>query len=300
MSNSSKIVKEHLSNDIGSIVMGDQAPEYLLPPAVQPEIYQHVITLKNSGYEQAGISQLSASSQKPAGLDSGKALREYNDIETERFMTVGHAYENFHMDLSFLSIECAKEIFKEDKNLSVKVPNGKFIKEIKWKDVNLKESDYIMKVYPVSSLPNDPAGRLQTVQEYVQAGFYTPRTAKRLLDQPDLEAVDDLQSAMEDYLHALFEKMIEDDEYTPPAPDDDLDLALELNLEYIAQGKRDNLPEEKMELLRTYNEQVILLQQKALPPSQPMGSMAGQAQVGSPQAPAQPMQANNMVPQVQQ
>lgn len=264
--NSSKIVKEHLSNDIGAIISyTGQQPTYLAPPIVPPEIYNHLLTLKNAAYEQAGISQLSAASQKPAGLNSGKALREYNDIESERFMTIGHLYEDFHMDLADLSVMVAKDLYEDDKKLMVKVPGKRFIESIAWKDVNLEDDSYILKAFPVSSLPTDPEGRLATVQEYMQAGLYGPRVAKRLLDFPDLEAVDDRQDAEEEYLEKILDKVVEEAEYTAPGPDDNLDLAQELVLEYIAQGKRDGLEEEKMELLRTFNDQLKVLKLKMDP-----------------------------------
>lgn len=272
--NASKIVKEHLSNDIGAIISyTGQQPTYLVPPIVPPEVYSHLLTLKNAAYEQAGISQLSASSQKPAGLNSGKALREYNDIESERFMTIGHLYEDFHLDLADLSIMVARDLYEEDKKLSVKVPGKRFIESIQWKDVDMENDSYILKAFPVSSLPSDPEGRLQTVQEYMQAGLYSPRVAKRLLDFPDLEAVDDRQDAEEEYLEKILEKITEGDasadDYTPPGPDDNLDLAKELVLEYIAQGKRDNLEEEKLEMLRNFNDQIDVLKMKAMPPPMP-------------------------------
>jgi hypothetical protein len=289
--NSSKIVKEHLSNDFGSIIAyTGQQPTYLVPPIVPPEIYQHLLTLKNAAYEQCGISQLSATAQKPQGLNSGKALREYNDIETERFMTIGQAYENYHMDLAKLTISVAKDIYKEDKKFSVNVPGKKFIETIPWKDVDLEDDEFIMKVYPISSLPQDPTGRLQTVQEYVQAGFYSPRTAKRLLDFPDLEAVDDLQSAEEDYINKILEDIVDGKEYRPPEPDDNLQLCQELVLEYIAQGKRDGIPEDRLEQLRMFNTQTQALLMKAMP-------QAPQTGMSNPQAPAVPMQASDLVPQ---
>lgn len=292
--NSSKIVKEHLSNDIGAILAyTGQQPTYLTPPIVPQEIYNHLYTLKNAAFEQAGISQLSATSQKPAGLNSGKALREFNDIESERFMTVGQEYENFHLSLADLAVMVGKDIYEEDKSYSVQVPGRKFIETIKWKDVNLEDDEYIMKAFPVSSLPQDPQGRLQTVQEYMQAGLYSPRVAKKLLDFPDLEAVDDLQGAAEEYLSNILDKMVEDGEYTPPDPFDNLQLAQELCLEYMALGKRDNLPEDRMELLRTFNEQVQVLQAKAAPPPLPMPGM-------DPQAAPMPQPVSDLIPNVPQ
>ncbi len=294
--NSSKIVKEHLSNDIGSIIAyTGQQPTYLVPPIVPPEVYSHLLTLKNAAYEQFGISQLSAASQKPAGLNSGKALREYNDIESERFMTIGQAYENFHLELADLTVMVAKGLYEEDKKFAVRVPGKKFIETIPWAKVDMEGDEYIMKVFPVSSLPSDPEGRLQTVQEYVQAGYYSPRTAKKLLDFPDTEAVDDLQSAEEDYLHKILEKIVEDDEYTPPDAFDDLALAKELSLEYIAQGKRDSLPEERLEKLRMFNEQVLELMNKSMPQ---LASPATPMIPGAPQAAPMPPPVSDLIPNI--
>jgi hypothetical protein len=282
--NGSKIVSEHLTNDIGAIIhYTGTRPEYITPPIIQPELFTQLTNLKNMAFEQAGISQLSAASQKPAGLNSGKALREFNDIESDRFMTVGQAYEKFYLDLTRLAIGVAKDIYDREGEYKVKIPGKKFIQTIDWKEVDLEEDEYVMKIFPVSSLPNDPAGRLQTIQEYMQAGLLTPRAGKRLLDFPDLEQVEDLQNSEEDYLNKILEKMVDDGEYTPPEPFDDMSLAREMALEYYAQGKLNNLGEDKLELLRTFIGQVDLLTQKAMPPQPPMGP-GGQPQA-APQAP---------------
>jgi len=252
--NTSKIAKTYFNNDIGTIIpYTDKPPLYLVPPIVQPETYAHLETLKRQAFEQAGISQLSAAAKKPDGLDSGKALREFNDIESDRFMTVGQAYEQFFLDLARLSIEEGKAIAAESKgSYEVTVPGRKFLETIDWKEIDLKEDQYVMKCYPVSSLPNDPAGRLQTVQEYAQAGFISQRTAQRLLDFPDLEQVESLATAQENYLHELFERIVDaetieeaQEAYTAPEPFDDLQLAQELALEYYAQGKSNGLEEGK-------------------------------------------------------
>jgi hypothetical protein len=304
LENGSKIVKEHLNNEIGAIVnYTGTAPTYVTPPAVQPELYQQVMALKAAAFEQAGISQLSAQAKKPDGLDSGKALREYNDIESDRFTTVGQAYEQFYLDLAKLSIEQAREIYEDDKNFEVRVPGKKFIQTIDWKDIDLSEDQYVMKVYPVSSLPNDPAGRLATVQEYAMAGYITPRQARRLLDFPDLEQVESLANAQEDYLHDILEKIVDEGIYTAPEPQDDLALAKELGLEYYAQGKMNGLEEDKLEKLRQFMEQVDGYVMKATqPPAPPQSAdpsaMAGLADPmaipgaeGAPMEPMPPMAA---------
>lgn len=264
LENSSKIIKEHLNNDIGAIInYTGSPPTYVTPPMVQPEVYQHFQTLKNAAYEQAGISQLSAASEKPAGLNSGKALREYNDIETDRFMVTGQVYERFALDTARLAVDCAKDIYENEGSYEVKVPGKKFIETIDWKEVDLEDDDYVMKLYPVSSLPNAPEGRLQTIQEYVQAGFMAPRTARRLLDFPDLEQIEDLANSQEDYIHEMLEKIVDDGIYTPPEPYDNLSLCAELALEYYSQGKCNGLDEPKLDLLRQFIDQCNSIQQEA-------------------------------------
>ena len=287
LENGSKIVKEHLNNDIGAIIQyANNPPQYVTPPIVPMELYTHLQTLKNSAFEVAGISQLSAVSQKPAGLNSGAALREYNDIESDRFMIVGQNYERFFLKLAKLCIAVGQEIYQEKKKLEVKVPGTKFIDTISWKEIDLTEDAYVMKCFPISSLPQEPSGRLSTIQEYLQAGFLTPRQGRRLLDFPDLEAVEGLQNASEDYLHQVLEKMVEEEpEYTAPEPYDDLGLARELAMEYYAQGKRDNLEEEKLELLRRFMDQIDLYQQAM---AQPQGA-------GQPQAVPQAPQTSDMI-----
>lgn len=301
----SKLPKEHLNNDIGAILVSDDKPEYISTGFIPQEYFSHLQTLKNQAFEQAGISQLSASSKKPSGLDSGRALREFNDIESERFMAVGQQYQQMYMDLAKLSISVAKDIYSEDKKFSVKVPGKKFIETIAWKEVDMEDDEYVMKMFPVSSLPNDPAGRLETIQEYLQAGFLTPRQGRRLLDFPDLEAEESLANASEDWIHDALESIVDEGEYVVPDPLMDLTLANELAIEYYSQGMTMGLEEERLEMLRRFMDQVGILVQKAMP-QPPMGAGPGVApQVpdlggAQPQAVPQAPPISDMIPNIPQ
>lgn len=295
MENSSKIVKEHFSNDIGAVLCyTGTPPTYLTPPAVPPEYYQHLQTLKASAYEQAGVSMLSATSTKPLGLNSGKALREFNDIESERFMVVGQAYEDFFINLAKLVVWKAMEIAEETKHYKVKYVQKSVFKEIDWKDISLDEDDYVMKIYPTSSLPQDPSGRLQTIQEYAQAGYLSPRQARRLLDFPDLEQVEDLNNSSEELISKVLECIIDDGEYTAPEPTMDLVLAREMALEYYNQGKLSGVEPEKLELINTFMAHIDILIEKAKPPAPPMAP----GQPGAPQASPMPMPQSDLIQNV--
>lgn len=282
LANGSKIVKEHLTNDVGAVInYTGTKPEYVVPPIVPVEYYQHLEGLIQKAYRIVGVSEMSAASMKPAGLDSGKALREFNDIESDRFMTIGKNYENYYLDLAKLDIEVAKEIADEEGSYKVAGFQRNSTIEVDWKDVDLERDEYVMKVYPVSSLPTDPAGRLQTIQEYMQAGLISPRTGRRLLDFPDLEQLEDLQNSAEEYLNECLDKIVNDGIYTKPEPYDDLDLSLELGLEYYARSKKSGVEEEKLSLVRQWIEDTKILQGIGMQALQPM--MPGA------EAPAMPM-----------
>jgi hypothetical protein len=280
----SKLPKEHVNNDIGAVLVSDEMPQYLSSSFIPAEYFQHLTTLKEQAYNQEGISQLSAVAKKPAGLDSGKALREYNDIESDRFTVLGQHYEDFFMDCAKLSIAVAKEIHEEKGEYKVQAPGKKFTETIDWADIDLEEDEYIMKCFPVSSLPDDPAGRLQTIQEYMQAGILSIRQGRRLLDFPDLEAEETLDTAREEYLHTILEKIVDEGDYTVPEPEDDLQLANELVLEYYAVGKNQGLEDDRLELLRRFRDQVNVLVMKATPPPPP-AAPAGNPPQAVPAAP---------------
>lgn len=265
LENGSKIVKEHLNNDIGSIInYTGTPPAYVVPPTVPQEIFGHLNLLISKAYEQAGISQLSAGSMKPAGLNSGRALREMVDIESDRFSTVGRAYEQLFLDVARLSIETVK-VLAEAGDYEVATPSRSGLARVRWSEVELDADDYVMQCFPVSSLPHDPAGRLQTVQEYAQAGFLSPRQARRLLDFPDLDQVESLANAAEQYLVEVLDRMVDDSvpveaAFTPPEAYDDLGMARELALEYYARGKTTGLGEDRLELLRRFLMQIDALE----------------------------------------
>jgi hypothetical protein len=238
------------------------------------------------GYQLPGVSQLSASSLKPMGIDSGKALRAVDDIQVQRFQTIAQAYEQFAVDVAHNDVDVAKDIYEHEGSLKVKVPGKRFIEEIDWKDVDMDNDEFHLQIYPVSKLPNDPEGRLQTIQEMMQSGLITPEAGKRLLDYPDLEKEENLSNSTMDYLNSILDKIVDEGEFTAPEPFDDLQKARQLALEYYAQGKLNQLEEDRLELLRKFMQQIDVLVSQAQPP--PM-----QAQASAPMAqPTAPPQSN--------
>jgi hypothetical protein len=276
----SKVSSQHLNNEIGRIIKYKGVmPTVKADGMIHPEIYSHLENLYRKAFEIVGISQLSAQSQKPAGLNSGKALREYNDIESERFLIVGQKWESFFMDIAKQMISCAKEIYEEDKDFSVKVKGKKFIEEIKWSEVDLEEDQYVMQVFPTSMLPHSPEGRLEAVQEMLQAWMIDPDTGAELLDYPDLERANDLRYSSRQVIREIVDKIVEEGVFTAPEPYMNLQYAVEYAQMSYNRAKIENAPEEHLELLRRFMEQAIGFMETIQTPEQapPMPEQMPQA-----------------------
>lgn len=288
--NGSKVIKSHFDNMIGTILeySGDTPPQYVTPQLVQAEIYNHLDSMINKAYQLTGVSQLSAASVKPAGVDSGRALRTVDDIQVQRQQPVAQGYAQLSVDLARISVSAAKRIYEKTGSFKVKVPGKRFIEEIDWKDVDLENDEFSLQIYPTSKLPNDPEGRLATVQEMMQSGLVAPDVGRRLLDFPDLEAEESLANASLDYLNKILDKMTEEGEFTAPEPFDDLNQAKKLALEYYARGKFTGLAEDRLELLRKFMKQIDMLTTpppSAPTPPPPGGPPGMPAPQGVPEAP---------------
>jgi len=289
----SKVVLNHLNNQEGGIVrFFGTKPEWVHFQSVNPQTFEHLERLYSKAYEIAGVSQLAASSKKPAGLDSGKALRVFDDIDSERFILAGQAFEQFHLDAGKQFIDLGKEIFEEEGKYEITAQTKKFIKKINWKDIDLSDDQYVMKCFPVSMLSKTPAGKLQDVQDLIQAGFIDKAHALELLDMPDLEAYTSRATAPLKDIEQMIDNMLDKGIYEAPEPYQDLQNGMPEVLSAYLKAKNDKVPEERLELLRRWMEQAQSTMNPPAPsqppqPSmgegQPQGQMAPSSNPGLPQ-----------------
>ncbi len=260
----SKVVSAHLNNQIGGIIkFTGNMPQPGPLGSVPPELFSHLDRLYQRAYEIAGISQLSANAQKPEGLDSGKAMRTYNDLETERFMSVAQRYEAAFLDASRIYIDLAKEINTEYDSYEVQAKDGSFLRTIKWEDVNLEEDTYIMHIFPTSSLSSHPAGRLADVQELIQAGFVGKEDALRLLDMPDLQGFYNFSTAPAEDIMRTIEKFLDEGVYETPEPYQDLAYGSSKMQQALLYYKSQGADDDTLELFRRWLSDADTLVKKA-------------------------------------
>lgn len=285
----SKVMAAAHNNEVGVIVKyRGTKPSYEVAPCNAPELYAERDKLIQYGYQQSGVSALQASSQKPQGLDSGEAIRTYDDISTDRFASLSRRYDNCFIDLAYQIVDLAKDIAIRDGEYQTVYPNKNGTKEIDLPKAALIEDSFVIQCFTQSSLPKDPAGRLAKVTEMIQSGMVSLQEGRRLLDYPDLEQVEKLANASEERILQILDDIVESGKYTPPDPFMDIALATTLTTQYINLYSQAKLEEAKAQKLRDFFNQVQAIKMAAMPPPPP--------QANPPQAAPQPQPQSPLVP----
>jgi len=301
----SKVVSQHLDNTVGSIIhyVGTE-PKYITPPATNPELQLWIDTLISYAYRQEGISLMNSTGEVPAGVESGKAMRTYSQINDDRHMYLAQKLEDFVLEIVRQAINVVKKIYKEKGHYEVIFPNTNFLETIDWKDVNLDEEQYVLKAYPTSSLSDDLTGRLAEIQELIQGGFVSQRTGYRLLGMPDIEAQDALANGPENRIYQILEEMLDDKKVVRFQPEfHNEEIARRLSLEFINYAEYMNCPEDRIQLVRDYLSEInaVAAEREALMAQQVPGG-GNQLNPGTPspglvpQANPEPAPQSNMIP----
>lgn len=297
----SGVVSAHLNDEVGSIIKyRGTKPIYEVAPCVPIELYDQLQRLVQYAYQQEGISTLAAQAQKPAGLNSGVAMREYNDIQSDRFATLSKAYEDFYISLSKQMLTKAIEIAKREGKYETIYPAKDGTKKIDLPEIEKLEKDpYVIQCYSSSSLPKDPAGRLQKVTEMMQSAIITPQEGRRLLDFPDIEQVDRLANSSEERILKMLDEIVEDGLPAEVDPFMDLALAKQLTKEYYNLYVPFGLENDKVDMLTNFSTQIDgQLKLLAPPTPQPLLTPGVGGASASPMANPMPLPQSELIPNV--
>lgn len=251
-------------------------PVAAVPQPIHPDAYQYLEMLKRYAAELSGISQMSASAQKPAGVTAAVALNTLADIESERFLVFGRCWEDFHMEIARQMIDLARDLSEKNPEFATRAKKSGMLRELKFKDVNLAETDYVMEVFPTSALARTPAAKMEQVNFLMSMPepVIDSEEARDLLDFPDLEANRKLAAAPRNVVKTHVESMVQDGEIRDPVPESDIEWAYGYCLHSISKAVEDYAPEEHIDILRRYTSLLLEMKQAATPapPPDPMAA----------------------------
>lgn len=274
---------EQLTNQPLKIVEyeGGTPPQMVVNNAQPPTIQMEIEQIKAEAMQQLGLSQMSMQGEKPAGLDSGKALRAFEDISSRRHLINGRIYEDFFMDVVDMLEMLNEQASKKNPAYKVKARTTRgrqtLVSQVKWSEAALKEDQYTLQMWPTSALPSTPAGKWAAVQEWIDSGFISRPFAISLLDFPDLDAsvrieLADLDAVMDDVEQIL------DGKNPLPSPYQDLAMAADVARRSMLQARVMDPPDEVMLAFEDYIDAALAKDkaaaaaaQAAAPVQAPMG-----------------------------
>lgn len=273
-------------NEIGRIIeytSEGRGAQWVSADPISRQYFDYLDYLVQQAYEIVGVSQLSATGRKPAGLDAAVAIREQQDVETERFATIAQSYEESYLQASEITLAFMEEIAEEQGGLRVSYPeSNRAMRTIDWEQARMDREDYTTRVVPSGFLPSTPSAKMATVTEMAQNGFIGPQEAKMLLDYPDLEAANEQSLAPIRNIDRRIELIMDTDDPGGPLADVrppwvpseyiNAELAIERARNAYENAEINGAPDENLELLAQFIqncEELIQKQMEAQAPTAP-------------------------------
>ena len=204
-----------LTNRIGQILQynpieGVSNPvQSYTPNFIADQYIQAVQMLKNDAYEITGVSKLSAQSQKPSGLDSGRALQTMNDIESERFEVQQRAVINAYVDVIKL---CIKVFNPEDLIL----PEDLNKKPIKWQHLQMLINKTKVTFNALNYLSKDPSTRMTQIDNLEAKGYINKSQAMSYYNIPDTDAAYNYSNNSYNACQEIINEALYEDDYNIP------------------------------------------------------------------------------------
>lgn len=286
---SAAIARGQLTDIPGSVVLyNGKAPNVIAPQTVHAEVFAHLDRLYQRAYEIAGVSQMNAQSQKPAGLESGRAMLVYEDIESDRFAAFHRQWDELHVDCFRKGIRAAKSI----PGYKVQV-YGKGTYEVLDfnKDIDLEEDEWTIRPMPTAFLGETPPAQLDNAERLAKSGLIPDPT--ELLEEvtsPDIAAYVSRVTAPKRLAEKMVASMLAGGKYVSPEPEMNLALTLSVAQEMYCEHRLiDDFPEKRLELVRRFMKRTKDLMKMAGGPAATPSMGAVAAPGGPPPIPTSPV-----------
>lgn len=254
--NGSNIQEAHLtSNKLVKIIeYTTTKPEYILPPMIQPEMYDQIKYLEEKIFSISGVSQQAAEGKKDPEVKSAVAIRETTDLASGRFELVAQRYETTFLTLADMVVDMSADLPEAKVMVANNSGSGQVLD---FKQAKVDRDSYKLQLFPVSGLPSTPAGRLDQLMDYAQMGLITNAQLMDIVDFPDLRDTTSLDTAPLHLVQQILSNIKEQGKrgYIPPSPYMDLQLAYRLVCLEVDRATLQKVDADNVQLLRDWADQ---------------------------------------------
>jgi len=265
-----QVNKNHITNKVGLILEYDGkqgvAPTIHNGAAMPPELMEQLQFLIAQGYARVGLTPMDTQGQHQPGTgnQSGDALNKMTDIKSERWALLQGNYEQKH-------IELAQIILNELQGERIKISALDRViglKEISTKVIPKTSNSYVLKMFPVSSLPDSIPELIESASKMLQLGVIQASQLPDLFNMPDLDSKISMISAPMRLLDKKIEQMLDTGKYWAPEPYHDLNYALQTAIQHYNWAQLHDEEEKKIALLRRFIKDVQQLKGQVVTPPQ--------------------------------
>lgn len=250
---SAGIIDSQFDNRIGKICYFDGMQIPVSQPMGEPPIslFQQIQNYFSWAYQIAGISEMSAQSESPTHLDSGRAINTMWNIESTRFNSTAKNYQESISSINSMMINMCKYLSKRGVEQKANFYGLKLSQQINFNEVNLDRDQFDIQAYPVDNLPNEPAGRLSYVQDLINMGVVDKPAVQRLLKLPDTEQEAMFESSEYDY---VMEQIYQCTQGNPQQihPNLDIEMAVTIIKKAYFFYKNRSLPDDRLLVLEAF------------------------------------------------
>jgi hypothetical protein len=257
----SKVVETDFSDEVGNFIWyTGTKPEIVTPSAVHPETFQHSDRVKASMFSQVGLNEMVASSFKPAGVNSGRAIRAYSDMVDDQIHDVLLRREQQMVDFGELLLDALEDIDESEGEKKPIVYVGPFgTEKIDYSKFSDDRDSFVLRVQPTSSLSTQLSGKFEDLEDMRSLGLIEdPQEMEDLLQMPDLTASTSRRNSMRELIREVLEVQILDKgNYVPPDPDWDHERCLKEANRTRLYAQLRGAPADRIELLRQFEQKCV-------------------------------------------
>ena len=210
------IKSTQLNNRVGNVItykatsdMSGSPVTVATPNFIDSQYIELINNLKETAYEMVGISQLSAQSKKPSGLDSGVALQTMENVESERFEEQLNQVIRCYVEIA----KTCLRVFPKEETILPDTPNRV---DIRWGDIVDEEKKMQIQFSAADSLSKDPSTKLQQLQQLAAVGVIPRERIAQFMELPDLEGGYSLSNNAINAVLSVIRDCIESDNYDVP------------------------------------------------------------------------------------
>lgn len=245
----SGLESEMIDNGVFTHLVSETKPEFFNPAPWHPQFLEWYMNLRGRfPAEESRLSEMATRGEKPPGLDSGVALRAWNNLDDEAFLPQGREDERDAIDTSWQFFDLLEEIHDESIEdrakgkkadpYTVRIEKREFgqtlLEDKDWAKVRIDREKFVLRTFPTSLLTGSPADKLQRAKEMQADGMLSMDEVYSLVDIPDVQHVLNLRGAARRSIEKILSNILESSDpesaYVYPEPAMNLQLCRALAL----------------------------------------------------------------------